>query len=73
MLISGLQYPVYSAVAGSIWMLGRVIYATGYTSTNEKNIDGKGRMSYKGFYLAATTQVSFLLLVGKMGWDLLRA
>lgn len=73
MLISGLEYPKLAAAAGALWILGRVIYATGYTSTSPKNINGRGRWNGGGFYLAATSQVGFLVLVAKMGVDLLRA
>lgn len=73
MLISGLSYPRFAAGAGVVWILGRVIYATSYTSTSEKNVDGRGRFFHGGFHLAALSQLVFLVLVGKMGVDLLRA
>jgi glutathione S-transferase len=72
MLISGLEYPKMTAVAGIVWVLGRVMYAVGYTSKEEGNVDGKGRWLGGGFYLAAVTQVGFVLGVMKMGWDLVR-
>jgi glutathione S-transferase len=72
MLISGLEYPKFAAAAGVMWIIGRVIYALGYSSTNEKNVNGGGRFSYGGFHLSALSQVVFLVLVGKIGVDLLR-
>jgi glutathione S-transferase len=73
MLISGLQYPKLAAALGSAWVFGRVIYAIGYTSTSETNVNGKGRFTAGGFHLAALSQVGFLVLVGKIGVDMLRA
>jgi glutathione S-transferase len=73
MLVTGLRYPMLSAAAGVVWMLGRVMYATGYTSASEKNVNGQGRWYGGGFWLAAVMQVGYMGLVGKMGWDLLRA
>lgn len=72
MLISGIEYPRLAAAAGIVWILGRVVYAVGCTSTSEKNVEGKGRWSGGGFYMAATSEVGFLVGVGKMGWDMLR-
>jgi glutathione S-transferase len=71
MLISGLVYPRYAAAAGALWVLGRVIYALGYTRRSAWNVRGEGRFSAGGFYVAATSQVGLLVLVGKMGWDML--
>jgi len=73
MLISGLRYPIFAAAAGALWIFGRILYATGYTSTSENNVNGSGRWAYGGFRLSAITQVGFLVLVGKIGVDLLRA
>jgi glutathione S-transferase len=60
------------SVMGVVWVIGRVVYAVGYTSKSGGNVDGKGRRMGGGFYLAAVTQVGFLLGVMKMGWDLVR-
>jgi glutathione S-transferase len=72
MLISGIRWPRLVSVMGVVWVIGRVVYAVGYTSKGEGNVEGKGRWMGGGFYLAAVTQVGFLLGVMKMGWDLVR-
>ena len=33
-----------SAGLGSAWLVGRTLYARGYTADNEKNYDGRGRL-----------------------------
>ncbi|OAL02615.1 hypothetical protein IQ06DRAFT_217517, partial [Phaeosphaeriaceae sp. SRC1lsM3a] len=71
MLVTGLWYPKFAAAAGALWIAGRVIYALGYTSTSKKNVDGKGRWAYGGFYIAAASQTAFLVAFGKIGLDLL--
>lgn len=48
-----------------------MIYALGYSRQGAWNVEGKGRFLGKGFYIAATSQVALLMLVGKMGWDML--
>ena len=72
MLLSGVKYPKLAAGAGAVWILGRVLYAKGYTNTSGKNVDGSGRWESRGFHMSALSQAVFLLLVGKMGIDLLR-
>lgn len=69
MLIGGLKYPVSAASLGAVWVLGRIVYAFGYTSTSPKNVDGSGRFFNGGFHLAAVSHVALVLLVGKMGLD----
>lgn len=71
MLISGLSYPRFAAAAGAIWIVGRVIYVLGYSSTSAKNVDGEGRFAYGGFYLAALSQTAYVVAVGKMSMDML--
>lgn len=73
MLISGFIYPRLSAAAGFLWIVGRIIYAFGYSSAKAENVNGSGRFANGGFHLAATSQVGLLVLVGKMGLDLLWA
>ncbi|KAM3065324.1 hypothetical protein ACMFMG_004292 [Clarireedia jacksonii] len=51
MLISGLKCPTLAAAAGALWIFGRVIYATGYTSPSEKNVNGRDRFYGGGFLL----------------------
>lgn len=66
MLLSGLKYPVSSAVVGAIWSVCRLAYARGYTRSDQTN--GKGRLVGSGFWFC---QLAVYSLVGKMGWDLL--
>jgi glutathione S-transferase len=73
MLISGLEYPRLAAGLGMIWVIGRIGYAVGYTSTSRENVEGKGRFYYGGFHAAALSQMGLMILVGKMGWNLLQA
>ena len=46
----------------------RIMYATGYTRADKEN--GKGRLAGSGFWLA---QLGLVLMVGKLGVDLIRA
>lgn len=71
MLVGGLMYPRLAAGAGAAWVLGRVVYALGYTRVGGWNVEGRGRFSWGGFYVAAVSQVLLGGLVGKVGWDLL--
>jgi glutathione S-transferase len=41
LLISGLRWPVATAVLGAVWSVNRVVYAVGYTRSGEEG--GKGR------------------------------
>jgi glutathione S-transferase len=68
LLISGLKYPVASAVTGVVWTVSRIAYAIGYTRRDRT--DGKGRYSggLGGLFWAA--QITWLGMVGKMGLDL---
>lgn len=66
MMISGLRYPVASAVLGAGWLVSRVIYAVGYTKKDGK--DGKGRLAGAGFWLC---QFALFGMTGKIGWDVL--
>ena len=45
MLVGGLKYPVAMSAMGSVWLVGRVLYAWGYR-TSKHNSTGQGR--YKG-------------------------
>lgn len=41
LLISGLRWPVATAVLGAVWSVNRIVYAIGYTNSGEEG--GKGR------------------------------
>jgi len=41
LLISGLRWPVATAVLGAFWSVNRIIYAIGYAKSGEEG--GKGR------------------------------
>lgn len=41
LLISGLRWPVATAVLGAVWSVNRIVYAIGYTNSGEQG--GKGR------------------------------
>lgn len=49
MLVAGIQYPKTAAVMGAGWILGRIIFATGYT--NPRMANGKGRLYGSFFWL----------------------
>ncbi|KAI4174572.1 MAG: hypothetical protein LQ343_002145 [Gyalolechia ehrenbergii] len=49
LLISGLRFPVFSAVMGVIWCAGRVVYALGYTNPDKEN--GSGRLRGNFYYI----------------------
>lgn len=68
MLISGLKWPVATAVLGGVWSVNRVIYAIGYTRSAEDG--GKGR--YYGA-LGLLAHYALVLMSGKAAWDLTRA
>ena len=72
MLITGIKYPILASALGIVWISGRILYAFGYTSTSEKNINGRGRFFHGGFHMSAIGQFGFVVLVGKIGIDLLR-
>ena len=45
--ISGLKYPVASAVMGAVWLIGRIAYLHGYINSSHTS-GGKGR--YQGIF-----------------------
>lgn len=39
--VAGLRYPLYSAIAGAVYLAGRIVYAVGYCSGNpSKRLQG---------------------------------
>jgi len=47
MFIAGFKYPVYAAAAGTIWLVGRVMYALGYQTGDPKK-RMRGGIAYVG-------------------------
>ncbi|KAF2150673.1 hypothetical protein K461DRAFT_180050 [Myriangium duriaei CBS 260.36] len=66
MLVAGVKYPLAATVLGLGWNLGRIVYATGYTSSPLGS--GKGRMRGSFFWLA---QLGLLILTGATGASVL--
>jgi glutathione S-transferase len=64
MLISGLQYPMATAILGAVWSVNRVIYALGYTNGSE---GGKGR--YYGI-LWMIAHYAMIGMAGKAAWNM---
>lgn len=64
MLISGLKYPVATAVLGAAWSANRVLYAIGYTRTAETG--GAGR--YYGA-LGLIAHYAMVLMSAKTAYD----
>lgn len=50
LLISGLRWPVATAILGAVWSVNRVVYAIGYTRSGEEG--GKGRYYGSAWMLA---------------------
>ena len=49
MLMAGVEYPLSTTALGAGWLLGRMIYAIGYTRKDRS--DGKGRLAGSFFWL----------------------
>ena len=56
LLISGLRWPVATAILGAVWSVNRVVYAIGYTRSAEEG--GKGR-----YYGAAGLIAHYVLII----------
>jgi len=69
MLVTGVKYPVTSAVAGVIWTISRISYALGYTRADRS--DGRGRYSGGLGALFWLSQAAYIGLALKMGFDLI--
>ena len=65
MLIAGLRYPVATTLLGLTWVVGRIVYALGYTAKNKDN--GSGRLAGGFFWLA---QLGLFILTGMSGYKL---
>ncbi|CAK4034315.1 glutation S-transferase [Lecanosticta acicola] len=62
-LLAGLRYPRLSTLLGAGWILGRIIFAIGYTQKKKEN--GSGRML--GFAIQFPMQLSLWALAGWTG------
>ena len=60
MLIAGVQYPLWTASLGALWIVSRIVYAVGYTDPSKTK--GEGRLYGAPFWLAQ------LGLFGLAGW-----
>lgn len=69
LLLSGLRWPRVAAGLGVVWVMGRVLYARGYTNEGKGNVDGRGRWDGGGFAVAAVSQVVLGVGVGVLGWE----
>lgn len=49
MLMAGVEYPLTTTALGAGWLLGRMVYALGYTRKDRS--DGKGRLAGSFFWL----------------------
>ncbi|XP_070568870.1 glutathione S-transferase 3, mitochondrial-like [Ptychodera flava] len=64
-IISGLQFPVCSSVAGLVWIVSRISYAHGYsTGDPEKRLRG----AYGYFGLFAMVGMSIYLALSLLQW-----
>lgn len=65
LLLGGIHYPQLGAAAGLVWLLGRIVYAVGY-STGDPQKRLKGGFQYIGllFLLFSTLRLG----VGLLGW-----
>lgn len=65
--IAGLRYPVYSAVAGAIYLAGRVTYTIGYASGNPEG-RLKGTFAYLGLLglLVMSCMSTYKMIMGDL-------
>jgi len=64
LFIAGLECPVYAAMAGLVWVLGRIAYALGYYSGDPAK-RMRGGFGYFGlFFLLGTSIYSALKIIG---------
>ena len=67
MMISGLVFPRASAALGAGWLVGRLLYAVGYTRKDKER--GSGRSMGLPYYFC---QLGLMGLAAYSGWDMLR-
>jgi glutathione S-transferase len=63
--MGGIRYPLISAVAGLIWLAGRVTYTLGY-STGDPSLRQRGSFNYIGLItlLGTTVTTGVQMLMG---------
>lgn len=66
LLIAGVQYPMASTYLGIGWIIGRIIYALGYTNAAKEH--GSGRVL--GFALSQPLAIGLWGLAGWSGYKL---
>lgn len=66
LLVSGLQYPWCSVAAGSTYLLGRILYARGYTKEDPKKRQTGSMISHLGEIILLGGVVSFAC--HQLGW-----
>lgn len=69
LLIAGVQSPVASAALGAGWIVGRVAYMYGYTSSADRN--GRGRST--GYLISSLAFLGLWGLTGYTGFKLVTA
>ena len=70
-ILNGFFYPIYSAVYGLIWGIGRVIYGTGYSIGGPKNRMYGGIISHFGdFPLLILKIMSAYRLISLINWKI---
>lgn len=60
LLLGGVQHPVLASVAGLVWIVGRVVYAMGY-STGDPERRMRGVFAYIGLFTLFGCTISFAL------------
>ncbi|KAL8678777.1 MAG: hypothetical protein Q9186_004887 [Xanthomendoza sp. 1 TL-2023] len=67
LLISGLNFPLFSSAMGLIWIAGRIVYLRGYTDPNKEQGAGRQRGSFNyigGLGLLGGAFVSAISITG---------
>lgn len=60
LLLGGIQHPLVTAIGGTVWIAGRIVYAKGYYTGDPKKRT-RGSFSYFGLLVNLGCTVSFAL------------